>query len=149
MYTQSQLREALGLSKETFRYWKSELPPLSPESSSRTCFRSSDLLATGIVKAVTQLGVPVGRLRSMSAALFGECRSSSWLALESQVAVFDLDANSMRFCLPPISEVHGPTVVIPLAPIVECLREHLLSDDVNPQRNLAFPPLSIVGGNKS
>lgn len=142
-YTPGQLRDALGLSKETFRYWRKELAVLASRRGSRACFGPADLLATAIIRQVTNLGVPVGRLTNLAGDIFNECRRSNWLQLGRQTLLLQLDANAIRFSNDARVPEGGATIAIPLGPLVDSLRCHLLADDTS-QRSLTFPPLSVA-----
>lgn len=148
-YTPGQLRDALNLPKETFRYWKNELPVLSPQPGQRACFGPADLLATAIIKQVTDLGVPVGRLTAVAEIIFQECRRMSWLQLERLTLVLQIDSGIATFALDVKTPDSEPAISIPLAPLVESLRNHLLAEEAMPQRNLAFPPVSVARGARS
>lgn len=147
-YTPGQLRDALGLTKETFRYWKRDLPALGSGRDQRPRFGPSDLLATAIVKRLTEVaGVPVSRLAPISDHLFALCRASAWPQLERMVAVFLLETDEVRFdpneASHPISCV---AFVLPLRPVVNALREHLHEAEFEVQANLAFPPFALSQG---
>lgn len=148
-YTPAQLRDALGLSKETFRYWKKDLPALANGRDQRPRFGPSDLLATAIVKKLTDTaGLPVSRLAPTAVDLFAVCRTGAWPQLERMSVMILLETDEVRL-IPseaniPISSV---ALVLPLRPIIMTLREHLHEAEVfEGQGNLAFPPVPVSPG---
>ena len=149
-YTPGQLRDALQLTKETFRYWKKNLPALNAASGHSPCFGPGDLLATAIVKHATEVaGVSVSRLSSLAEQLFTLSRSSAWVHLERLTAVLSLEEGRVTFSGGEAGVVaSGLTVLIPLRPIVAALRERLNEADVDPQGRLALPPVALVAGRR-
>lgn len=143
-YTPGQLRDALSLPKETFRYWRKELAVLAPRRGPRACFGPADLLATAIIRQVTNLGVPVGRLTNLAGDIFDECRRSNWLQLGRQTLLLQLDTNVVCFSNDARVPEGEATIAIPLGALVDSLRRHLLADDTSSQRDLTFPPLSVA-----
>lgn len=141
-YTPGQLRDVLGLPKETLRYWKKELGELIPSKGQRATFSPADLVAVSIIKEVTDLGVPIGRIASVAPEIFRSCRHTSWPQLERTVVVLDLRAGAVSFETDAALSFSHPTLQIPLQPLMETLRGLLLSG-TDHQRALAFPPATI------
>ncbi len=148
LYTPGQLREALGISKETFRYWKRDLPILGNRRDQRPRFEPSDLLATAIVKRLTEVtGLPVSRVAPIAEDLFALCRAHAWPRLERMAALFFLETNELRFVSVDMTHSLTSTVlVLPLRPIVNALREQLHHAEFDTQPNLAFPPFAVSKG---
>jgi hypothetical protein len=147
-YTPGQFRLALGLTKETLRYWKNELSPLRASSGHSPCFTSGDLLATAVCKvAAEKAGIPVSRFTPFAVDLFEQCRKGSWPQLERTVAVFDFGANSVRLA----KDSHTPqpsecSLLVPLRGIIEELRERLLVEGQPEQSSLALSPVPLSTG---
>lgn len=148
-YTPAQLRDALGLSKETFRYWKRELPALANGRDQRPRFGPGDLLATAIVRKLTDTAdLPVSRLAPAAADLFAVCRTRAWPQLERMSVVLLLETDEVRL-LPSEADfpIPGLALVLPLRSIIATLREHLHEAEVfEEQGTLAFPPVPVSPG---
>lgn len=147
-YTPGQFRDALGLTKETFRYWKRDLPALAGVVGHSPYFSAGDLLATAICKLVTEkAGVPVSRLAPFATELYAHCREASWPQLERLAAVFNFSANSVYFTKSPnVTEWREVIVFVPLRPLIDQLRQHLLVGTEGVQPGLALPPVSMSAG---
>ncbi len=147
LYTPGQLRKALGISKETLRYWKKDIPALGGRQDQRPRFEASDLLATAIVKRVTEVaGIPISRLAPVSDELFSLCKAYAWPQLERMSAVFLFDTDELQFVsgdMPPFTDT---ALIIPLRPTVNSLREHLHHAEFDAQSNFAFPPFALSKG---
>ena len=145
--TPSQLRDALDLSKETFRYWKKEFPMLASKQGSRARYGPVELLSTAIIKQLAELGLPVGRIKSFAPSIHQQCKSGGWLSLERQVLAVQLESNEVLLSTTRHSSYAESTLFVPLAPIIARLRAHLLQDDDSvDQRNLTFGPMSVSRG---
>lgn len=145
-YTPGQFRDALGLTKETFRYWKRDLPALSAVAGHSPCFGPSELVATAIAKrAVDVGGVSIGRLAPLASQLFSLCEQKAWPQLERSSAVLFFKAGRVSF-IEQGAPFPGeePAVVIPMEPVIRELRERLLAADIEVQSSLAFPPVAVV-----
>ena len=149
-YTPGQFRDALGLTKETFRYWKRDLPALAVSAGHSPCFGPGELVATAIVKCVTGSGgVPVSRLANLAPALFAMCRKMPWPQLEQLNAILFIESGRVEFEAPgAILRMDEPAFIIPLRPLVERLRERLLDADIDAQRSLALLPVALSAGSR-
>jgi hypothetical protein len=143
-----QVREILGLTQDTYRYWKAALPPLADRNGYRPCFTYGDLFAMAIVRALTDdAGVRVGALHAVAASLFDHCGNHAWAELERSTLVLELGRVRVTF-VPElqIPQFKGIGLVVPCRPIVVDLRERLLMDkDPTDQGNLHFPPTVVSG----
>lgn len=149
-YTPGQFRDALGLSKETFRYWKKNLPALSAVVGHSPCFGPSVLVATAIAKrAIDRGGVSIGRLTPLAPQLFSLCEQNAWPQLERKTAILLLGTGRVSFIEQgaPLLGVE-PAVVVPLEPVIRELRERLIAADVDVQASLAFPPVAVSSGRR-
>lgn len=147
-YTPGQFRDTLGLTKETFRYWKRDLPALAASAGHSPCFGPGELLATAIVKCVhDQGGVPVRRMAALAPDLFALCREYAWPQLEKSIAVLFLKSGHVEFIsLEARTPQIEATFLVPLQPVIDRLRGHLLEADVPLQRSLALPPVAVSSG---
>jgi hypothetical protein len=149
-YTPGQFRDALGLTKETFRYWKRDLPALAAVAGHSPCFGPSELVATAIAKRAIDLGgASIGRLAPLASQLFALCEQKAWPQLERLSAVLFLKSGSVSFIeqgKPFLSD--EPAIVVPMEPVIRELRERLLAADVEIQSSLAFPPVAVSSGKR-
>lgn len=144
-YTPGQFRDALGLTKETFRYWKKDLPALAAVAGHSPCFGPDELVATAIAKRAVDLGgISIGQLAPLAPQLFFTCEQRAWSQLEHLSAILFFKTARVLF-IDQGSPFQGdePAVVIPLKPVIRELRERLLAADVEVQASLAFPPVAV------
>lgn len=150
-YTPGQLRDAVGITKETFRYWKRELPELAQNPGHSPHFGPGALLATAILKQIVDVvGVSISRIAPIAPKLFAHCRETSWPELERSSALLFFEPLAIElviYDLPYPSS--APLLVIPLQPVIGRIREHLLESDDLPQASLAFPPVAVSAGGRS
>ncbi len=144
-YTPGQFRDALGLTKETFRYWKRDLPALAAGAGHSPCFGPAELVATAIAKRAIDLGgTSIGRLAPLAPRLFALCEQKAWPQLERLSAVLFLKSGDASF-IEQGSPFPGnePAIIVPMEPVIRELRERLLAADVEVQTSLAFPPVAV------
>lgn len=146
-YTPGQLRGATGIAPETYRHWKKALPPLRSERGHVSCFGLGDLVAVGVVRALTtDLGVRVSALSAIADHLFEVCNVSAWPVLERANLV--LASGSARVMLVPELQqiaISEPWIIVPLRPIVAALREQLLPVPMDIEQSpLPFPPHGLA-----
>lgn len=143
-FTPGQLRNAAGITQETYRHWKRALRPLCRETGHSPCFTVGDLLATAVVRLmVVDFGIRVSALTGLADTLFANCNERSWPALERSILLIDLAREEVQ--LMPESGMlafGNPVMVVPLRPLIDELRSTLLSGDDNGQEMLRFPPVS-------
>lgn len=132
-FTPGQLRETVGLSKETFRHWKRVLPPLATGRGHSPGFTSGDLLAAAVLKRLTEdCGVRVGHLQKIAVSLFGICNRSSWAELEGQLLIVDVSGGRCDLSTAGGDiAVERAAVICALGPIVDSLSHQLLPLAVN------------------
>jgi hypothetical protein len=145
-YTPGQFRDALGLTKETFRYWKRDLPALAAVAGHSPCFGPGELVATAIAKqAVDLAGVSIGRLAPLALQLFALCERRPWPELERLSAALFLQTAHVSFIeLGAPFPGEEPAIVVPLEPVIRELRNRLLAADVDVQASFAFPPVAVA-----
>lgn len=144
--TIGQVREALNLSQDAYRYWATALQPVSIRKGRSACFSYGDLLALAIVKVLTDIGVPVGNLDSAARTLFEICGQLPWAKFERQIAVFSPNDRTATF-LPEGQSLAAreATILVPCAPILETLRSRLALDQAGEQQAPLRFPLAAVG----
>lgn len=159
-FTQAQLRDAVGISIETYRHWRAVLPALNGHKGRAAHFSFGDLVAVAVMRRVVEeLGVSISSVASASTDLFGACRGELWLAPQSRFAVFSLpyraeDTKERGDLLGALVEsadlrnvMDVGAIIIPLEPIVTTLRTKLFDSDVGgarTQRPLPFGPNRIT-----
>ncbi len=144
--TPGQVREALQLSQDTFRGWRSALAPLNGRSGYTPCFSLADLLALAIVKTIVDgAGVRISALGPVAPALFDLTNQTAWPLLERSLLIMDLRAGTLSL----VAETQSPrTGVVDLRvacrPILASLDEWLRGEQRGDgQHVLRFPLTSI------
>jgi hypothetical protein len=159
-FTQAQLREAVGISIETYRHWRTVLPPLYGHKGRAAHFGFGDLVAVAVIRCVVEeLGVGISRVASASTPLFAGCRDETWLAQRRQYAVFSLplrpadteeriDLSGALISAPELgNELAFGAIIVPVEPIVAALRTKLFDGDIgsaSAQRTLPFGPTRLT-----
>lgn len=162
MFTQAQVRLAVGLSIETIRHWRKTLPVLRSRSGRAAMFSFGDLVALASLRCLAaDLGIGIGELTHASTDVFDYCNRISWLRDTGAYLVIgprpgqhaagtgELRANLIHGELTPA--VTGPSIVIPLEAIVERLRSFLfaeMSPGLDRQAWLPFPPIDVPLSNR-
>ena len=145
-FTSGQICRVLGLSKETFRHWKSVLPPYSDRKGRSACFSPGDLLATAVIHRLTDnCAARVGKLDKLSIKIFDICNDIAWAALEGQMLVVDVKQETCRVQRNiEANDFYNIAIVCPFGPLIRQLQIDLLhSQPGNKQGNLFFPPNPI------
>jgi DNA-binding transcriptional MerR regulator len=147
-FTPGQIREILPISQDTFRHWKSILPPLAGRNGYTRCFSPGDLLAMAAIKMLTEdLGIRVGTLQALSTDLFDQLNRNSWTGLERSTLIVE----PLRGCVSTVPEAQPQipdalAILLPCRPIIAGLRERLLLEHEEPkQEPLRFPPTAVTG----
>ena len=147
-YTPRQLRDAIGISAETYRHWRKALSPLSKARGQGAFFTPGDLVATAVVRAMcSDLDMRVRALSPLADALFEACRKTPWPTLERGYLHLDIQGAAAEFEIDKQhSEKNGVVITIPMRPIIDHLQRHLMHTGVEtPQHTLHFPPTTIQG----
>ncbi len=147
-YTPGQFRDALGLTKQTFRYWKRDLPALAAVCGHSPCFGPGDLLATAVAKHVVDLAaLSVSRLAPLASDLFAICHQNAWPQLErfAILLLFESGRVDLVSLDAPLLPSREAAFYVPLPPLIDELRRKLLEAHDEGQRSLAFPPVSVRG----
>ena len=127
-YTPGQLRDTVGLSKETFRHWKRVLPAFSPGRGHAPSFSPGDVLASAILRRVTETcGVRIGYLTDVATKIFDICNQTSWDVLANDILIVDLPSRDCMVLQDPADiPVKNTVVVCPLGPVITAFRDDLL-----------------------
>ena len=144
-YTPSQAKEALEITEEKLRYWRSKLGPLAGKRGYAPCFLPSDLLALSVVTKLNALGVSVGHLQDHAEGLFAACSSAAWLSLRDRVLVFDGVTFELAGIGDPSLRGDVPCISVSLSPLIRQLQLRLSGEEVVPaQPEIRFPPLGVA-----
>lgn len=146
LYTQAQLRSAVGLGPEAIRHWRKVLPRLAAKRGRTSQFSFGDLLALAVIRELTEcLGISVGRLGSASESLFELCNGAPSHGLERCSIIFD--GNSFSARREPQQFIQGEAaIIVPIRSILLKLREDLVANQiVDAQATFLFPPTAIGG----
>lgn len=145
-YTQSQVRDLLGISVDAFRVWRQAIPALGMHKGHAPTFTVGDIVAlAALAFLVRDFGVRVNCLCSQFDEMFRSCRGKSWQSLRSSVMVFNGDAfrleNSVHLPQHPIAR---PVILVSCTPIVDSLRTALVATETNQsQGHLPLPPTAV------
>lgn len=143
-YTPGQLRDIVGISQETLRHWRTQLPPLATRGRA-PCFKPGQLVGTAVIKTLVEdCGVSVGALRRAAPALFDLC-DRHWEDLERRRISLDLKNGKAAF-LDRNAERSDACVlvVVTMGSLIETLRERMFTGaEVGSQRSLHLPPVPV------
>ena len=150
-YSQQQLRETVGISLDTYRHWKSVLPPLAAKRGRAACFSVGDLIAASVLNRLTEAaGVRIGHLSDVSAKIFAICNTSSWAALVDATLAVDLEQRtcSVERALKPHPSANL-ILFCRLDPVLAQLRDALLRGQSDPtQAELLLPPVRLTAARR-
>ncbi|WP_434722340.1 hypothetical protein [Mesorhizobium sp. RIZ17] len=141
-FNQAQLRNAIGVSVETFRHWKRVLPPFS----GRKKYTLGDLLAAGVLHRLTdRCGVRAGNLPEISKAIVEVCNTEAWASLQGRMLVIDIQNKTCAVVKSARSvSFQDVMVVCPLESVMMQIQEELLGEEpASVQQHLRFPPVAI------
>lgn len=141
------MRTLTGVSVETVRHWRKNVPYLASKTGKAARFSFSDLLGLAVTnELVGSLGVHIGTISPGIDALFV-------LLADASIPVLD---GSIAFITPTSASLHElgawgsesvptePTFTIPLNPLIARLQLHMLPVTPAPsQAALPFPPEAV------
>lgn len=144
--TPLQLRETVGLTQETLRYWRRELTPLHGRRGASPLYTPGEALALRVVRELVDTGFKIQAIRSMADAMFDICRGGNWGALEGCCMVLRPTLGTVTLEHYPlrIEADRSSIFVVPLASHIDAVRLRLLDTDSHPQGELRFPPLGLT-----
>lgn len=130
-YTPGQLRELVGLSKETFRHWKRVLPALSTGRRRGPCFSAGDVLATTVLHRITEsCGARIGHLKGVASGIFDICNRTPWDVLANRILVLDLSVDRCTVVAESRDiSVDDAVVICALESRITALQSRLLSSN--------------------
>lgn len=144
-YTPGQLRDLVGLSKETFRHWRRVLPALSTGRKHAPCFSAGDVLATIVLRRVTEsCGARIGRLAGVASGVFDICNRTPWEVLAKRILVLDLSVN--RCMIVAESQdipVDDAVVICSLESRITALESRLLRSNPSPAHEPLAPATAV------
>jgi hypothetical protein len=151
-YTQSQIRDLLGVSVDAFRVWRDAVPALSAHRGHGPTFTPGEVVAMAVLaELVRDFGLRVGLMGDRLDALFNACRGQSWLSLSGCIIVLSADQARLVDVAAPRGSIQvGAHIVIACAPIVDRLQSALTAtaaDEV--QGRLHFPPTALAAAARS
>ena len=128
-YTRGQLRDAVGISQETYRHWKKALPPLRRGAGHGPKYSAGDLLAAAVVRILTaDFAIRVGAVSVVAPALFETC-NAPWSLLERGTLIVDLSAGALQFTRESEAPtLQAPVLIVPLQSSILDLRAALLQE---------------------
>ena len=144
-YSPGQLRDAVGISQETYRHWKKVLAPLQRRTRRNSCFTAGDMLAVALVRVMTtDFSMRIGAVSDVADRLFAMCNTTSWPVLERSRLIVDLPSQRLELRTELRDrDFETPALGLPLRPVIAKLRDALLTDGGPEQPELSFPPVSL------
>lgn len=144
-FTQLQVREIIGLSQETLRYWRRILPPLQGRKGKSARFTAGDILALLIInEVVDSFGVNIAVIASISSQLFEQCQGVRWHQFRDRFLAIDARAANVS----PMSKSgiilpsDGPLLILDIEKYLGMLRDSLTSDELT-QTAFPFGPMAV------
>ena len=144
-YTPSQTTELTGLSRETLRYWRKILPPLSGKKGKFSRYSAGDLLALLIInEIVDSLCMNITAVADIANQLFETCQGIKWNQIRDKYLNIDIKEKkvstvSKKDCYFVSS---GPIVLMEIGVWLNRLSE-LLVTDKTVQIPLPFSPMIV------
>lgn len=128
-FTQDQARTLTGVSAETVRHWRKTIPYLSSKTGKAARFTFTDLVGLAITnELVKSFGVHIGAVSTGVDALFGLLAARGPASLDDALAfITPTEAIVREAGTDGIDRVPSKSaIVIPLAPYVEKIQQHVL-----------------------
>lgn len=145
-YRPGQVKDAIGITEETFRHWRSSLSPLHKKKGKAAKFGSGELLALSIVKKLTSdLGIKISALVPVCESLFELCKTTPFIEFSNSHLLFFFDSKKVYLKRSEnINEIVDISIVVNCAPIAKEISDRLFSqNNISPQAELLFPPAAI------
>jgi DNA-binding transcriptional MerR regulator len=148
--TLGQVQDTLGLSRDTYRHWKTVLLPLAYRKGRVACFTHGDLLALAIIKSLTdKIGVPISNLDFVARALFDQCAQQPWARFERLTAVVFPENWNLTFAPEgQIPSIDQTAIIVPCGPIISSLRGALMLEQPEETQAALRFPLSAVASKR-
>lgn len=145
-FVPAQVKEAIGISEETFRHWRQALPPLKGRRGYGPCFSPGDLLSLKVVARLHALGMQIRHIAPHAEVLFLNCSKAAWFGLEDRAVVFDGELVELTSVANDQKWDMRSRIVVPLLPLITELRQCLSIEEPHPQSDLLFPPIEVLKG---
>jgi hypothetical protein len=149
-FTQDQARNITGISGETLRHWRKNIPYLAEKSGKSARFSYSDIVClAATAQIIKTFGISIGAIGPTLDPVFrklAELRAS----LLSNHAILIKESDALICRIDDIAglDISAPLLVIPLAPLMVNLRDSLLPgffSEPQRQRQIPFAPQTING----
>lgn len=147
-FTQVQARTITGISCETLRHWRKKNPYLAENSGKAARFNFSDLVCIAMTaQAIETFGASISNIGLTIDPLFRKLAESRPAVLQDQAIVIkSKNATLCRFYEIAKLGLSGPLIIVPCAPLMETMRQHLLPGLFSePQLQIPFPPQAVGG----
>ncbi len=141
-FSQTQVRDTIGISVETFRHWKRVFPPFS----GRKKYTLGDLLAAGVLHRLTDhCGVGARHLPEISKLIVGACNTTVWASLQGKTLVIDVHNKTCILVKNTgVVTFNDMVVICPMGNIIAQIQETLLRKEPEvAQHCLRFPPIAV------
>lgn len=149
-FTQDQVRAITGISSETLRHWRKNIPYLAQKSGKAARFSFSDVLClAATAQAVSVFGVSIGNIGSLIDTLFRKLPEVRPASLQNHaIAIRGMEA--IIFPLDEITQLNfsEPLLLIPFAPLMGVIQQRLLpglSNEPLQQLQIPFAPQTVGG----
>lgn len=143
-YTQSQVRDVLSLTLQTYRYWAAAVPHLASRTGKAATFSAGDILGLAFTKeACVGMEASVSRLKIGLDAMFVTLNGTPWPSIEGCVLALAPDRAEFLSLQDLVGHggLTGPTLIIPCLPVMDALRARLLPDGAGQRDPQAHLPL--------
>ena len=147
-FTQDQTRTITGISCETLRHWRKNIPYLAEKSGKAARFSFSDLIClASTAQAINDFGASISNIGPMIDSIFRKLAESRPAMLQNQ-AIIIKKTNATICHLNEIAtlDFSAPIMVIPLAQLTDSMQQCLLPELSNEQQlEIPFTPQSVRG----
>ena len=146
-FTQEQSRAILGLKPETLRHWRKLVPYLAQKSGKTARFSFTDLICLAATRQMTEtLGMSISCVHQAVESLFQMMSIAEVQMLQGTVVLIGASAASFVSEGETLNSLAAePTVLIPLAPLIERLQSQVLPGmRFAPQPFLPFSPQAVT-----
>jgi hypothetical protein len=151
-YTPGQVKTAVGVTEETFRYWRKVFDPIKGRRGYKPCFSFGEMLALSVVRVfIRSFDVATATVAEIAPSLFDLCKGETWLSRESWFLVFDPEVKSLtRLPDAALAKLRGPVMVVPCRPLADALKLKFTADpELSRQMPLPLAPAVVKTRRKS
>lgn len=147
-FTQEQARALTGVTPETLRHWRKNVPYLSSKAGKAARFTFSELVGLAITRDLIEtFAVGIGSMATGIDLLFQALAASKTSELQSCVAIIGKGAAVLRRQDDQTDiNLTEPALLVACAPVIHRIRGHVLPDTgQDAQPTLPFPPQAVRG----